>query len=308
MPLPYRWQTRLERWKAGFRSLVGGGQQQPRPKICPVCGSLVGINTSRCHECGTNLHFSLAALSKQLSGLIGTDTPVTTALLVLNILLLAVQLMITIQAGEAGGFQTLWGTNSEGAYRLGAIYPYAMFVLHEWWRTVTAMFLHSGLIHIGLNMMWLMQFGPVLEEIYGSPRFLFVYTFTGAFGFVFSALRLHFSLGASGAIFGIIGTVIAITTKRGGPFAKDLRGKLVSSVVFMFVLGIWGPLRVDNWAHGGGLIAGFVLGKLFADREPQSNSERRRAQVLGWLAGLSILACFVLMTMHFRDPIPWSQP
>jgi rhomboid protease GluP len=215
--------------------------------------------------------------------------------------------MITIQAGEAGGMHILWGINSDGAYRLGALYAPTVFILNEWWRVVTAMFLHGGLIHIGLNMMWLMQFGPALEEIYGSPRFLFLYMFTGAFGFVCSAFAGHFSLGASGAVFGIIGAILAITTKRGGAFARDLCSRLISSIVFMFILGIWGPLGVDNWAHGGGLASGLALGKLFADREPQNNFEKQRAQILGWVAGLAAVACLVLMILHFRDPTPWSQ-
>jgi len=64
LALPYRWQWRVEKWKNAMRGLFGGGEQQPRPKICPACGALVGINTTRCHECGASLRFSLAALSK----------------------------------------------------------------------------------------------------------------------------------------------------------------------------------------------------------------------------------------------------
>ena len=60
------------------------------------------------------------------------------------------------------------------------------------------------LIHIGFNMMSLMQFGPALEELYGSARYLFLYVFTGAFGFFASALTGHFSLGASGALLGLV--------------------------------------------------------------------------------------------------------
>src|SRR5215469_1647597 len=67
LPLPYRWQWRLERWKNALRGFFGG-EQQPRPKLCPVCGALVGVSATRCHECGASLRFSLAALSKKLSG------------------------------------------------------------------------------------------------------------------------------------------------------------------------------------------------------------------------------------------------
>ncbi len=110
MALPYRWQWRVEKWKTAMRGFFGGGeQQQPRPKICPACGALVGINATRCHECGASLRFSLAALSKKLSGLFGEhEAPVTSALLVTNILMFGVSLVLTMQAGEAGGLRTLF--------------------------------------------------------------------------------------------------------------------------------------------------------------------------------------------------------
>ena len=302
MALPYRWQTRLERMKNSLRGILGG-DQSPHPKLCPACSSLVGISATRCHECGTSLTFSLAAITKKLPVVSNLESPVSTVLLGLNFFLFAILLMFTIQAGEAGGFNILWRMDPLASIKLGAVYPYPIFVHHEWWRLITAMFLHGGLIHIGFNMMTLMQFGPAVEELYGSPRFLFLYTITGAVGFLFSALRFHFSLGASGALLGIIGAVLAVTTKRGGAYMRDLRTRLISSLVFLFALGIFGGIGIDNWAHGGGLASGFLLGKLFMDRQPMNNAEKRRAQILGWFAGLAILASFVLILLHFRDPL-----
>ena len=308
MALPYKWQWRLEKWKSTMRGLFGvGGDQQPRPKICPACGSLVGISATRCHQCGTSLRFSLAAFSKYFSGILGDhQAPVTVVLLVANILMLGVSWLAFAAKGEGGGLTILWGLGGDPQYRLGASFGYSIFYQHEWWRVVTAMFLHAGLIHLGFNMMALMQFGPALEELYGSARFLFLYVVTGAFGFVVSAMAGHFSLGASGALLGLVGASIAITTKRGGAYMQAMRSQLISSVVFLFVIGYLGLMRMDNYAHGGGLAAGFLLGKLFADRLPVNKTEVQRAQVLGWLAGLAVAACFVLMLVHYRDPLPWE--
>jgi rhomboid protease GluP len=303
LALPYRWQVRLERWKHSIRGVFGGGDDQRRPRLCPACGSLVGVTATRCHQCGTSLTFSLAAVTKKLSSVTGLTSPVSTVFLGLNFFLFAIQLMFTIQAGEAGGFNILWHMNGISSYRLGMNYGPAIFFGHQWWRLITAMFLHGGLIHIGFNMMALMQFGPALEELYGSPRFLFLYTITGAVGFFFSALRGHFSLGASGALLGIMGAILAITTKRGGAYMRDLRSRLISSLVFLFALGIFGGIGIDNWAHAGGLASGFALGKICADREPANSVEKTRAQILGWLAGLAIVASFVFMLLHFHDPI-----
>lgn len=304
MPLSYQWQRRLERWKnaVGFS---GGGNSQPRPQICPACGSLVGINATKCHECGTNLRFSAAALGKKFSGVFGDNAaPVTTVLLIANVLMLGVSLMAAMANGGGGGLSILWGLTGRSQIRLGASHPYMIFVENEWWRLVTAMFLHGGLLHIGFNMMALMQLGPALEELYGSGRYLFLYTVTGAFGFLVSAFTVHLSLGASGAILGLVGAMLAVTSKRGGSYMRELRSRLVSSVVILFAIGFFPGIAIDNWAHGGGLLAGFILGKIFVDRQPMNASERRTSAVLGGLALLTIVACFALMLLHYRDPLP----
>ena len=309
MALPYRWQWRVDRWKNAARGFFGGSEQQPRPKICPSCGALVGISATRCHECGASLRFSLVALSKKLSGVFGEyESPVTSALLVANILMFGVSLVLTMQAGEAGGLHILAGMSGEASYKLGISLPFGYLLQdHQWWRLVTAMFLHGGLLHIGLNMMSLMQLGPALEELYGSARYFFLYVFTGAFGFLASALTGHFSLGASGALLGLVGAMLAITSKRGGSFMRDLRSRLITSVVILFAVGFMGAFRIDNAAHLGGLAAGFVIGKIFVDREPMNAWEKQTAYVLGWLAGAALLASFVLMILHFSDLLPGQQ-
>ena len=69
------------------------------------------------------------------------------------------------------------------------------------------------------------------------------------------------------------------------------------------MIGIFGGIGIDNWAHGGGLAAGFVLGKICVDRQPMNNAEQFRAQIRGWIAGLAIVASYVMMLLHFHDPV-----
>jgi rhomboid protease GluP len=305
LPVSYQWQQRINRWKqlAGFS---GGGENQRRPRLCPACRTLVGVTATRCHECGASLNFSLAAASKKLSGLFGDyDAPVTNALFLANILMFAVTWIALASHGDLGGLRVLWGMGGEASYRLGMSSPYPLFLQHQWFRLITAMFLHGGLIHIGFNMMSLMQLGPALEELYGTGRYLFLYVLTGAFGFLASAFLGHNSLGASGALLGLVGAMLAITTKRGGAFMRDLRARLISSVAILFMLGFSG-MGLDNTAHFAGLVSGFLIGKLYADRQPLNQGERRRADVLGWLAGLAVIAAFALMILHYRDPLPGS--
>jgi rhomboid protease GluP len=307
LALPYQWQWRIAKWKNALRGFLGGGEQQRRPKLCPACGSLVGVNAKRCHECGTSLTFSLAAASRSLSGVFAGPTPVTTALLVSNIFMFGVSWLAVTAEGGAGGMSILWSMGGYSTYRLGASNPYGIFVLHQWYRLIAAMFLHGGLLHIGFNMSALMQLGPALEELYGSARYLFLYVLTGAFGFLVSAGTGHFSIGASGAILGIIGAMLAITSKRGGAYMRELRSRLISSVVLLFAIGFFPGMRIDNTAHLGGMAAGFVLGKIFADREPMNVRERQRAHLLGWLAGLAVIVSFIFMILHYRDPLPGQR-
>lgn len=303
MALPYKWQWRLERFKNSLRRFSGGGNGQPRPKICPNCGTLVGIHATKCQQCGTNLRFSMAAFNKRFGGFFGGETPVTTALLVANLLMFGVETVRLMKSGHGGGLAILWGMGGEDLYRLGAMVPMGTG-FWTWWRLVTAMFLHGGLIHIGFNMWVLIDIGPVVEKLYGPPRYLFAYVATGMGGYLLSSWLGHgYSIGASGAIMGLIGVLIGVTTRRGGSSMKALRSHLISWVVMIFALGFM-MSGIDNYAHLGGLASGFGLGKIMQDREPVHPGERNFANLLGWLAGLVCIASFVLMFMHFNDRLP----
>ena len=305
MALPYQWQMRVERLKRMFSGWFGGGDgDQPRPQLCPACGALVGINATRCHECGTNLRFGLAAWSKGLSEFFGGHAPVTTLILIVNVVMFALSWVITVKTGEGSGFGLFSGIGNFTLLRLGASNPYMIQVLHEWYRLVTAMFLHLGLIHIGFNMMVLLDIGPVVEELYGSARYLFIYIFTGMVGFGLS-MFFHPAAGASGALMGLIGVMIAVTTKRSGTSMQAMRSRLISWVVSVFIMGYF--LGADNYGHFGGLAAGFILGKLMDDRLPANATERNRAYLLGWAAGIVTVLSFVLMFLHFNDGLPGAR-
>ncbi|HVO56186.1 MAG TPA: rhomboid family intramembrane serine protease [Dongiaceae bacterium] len=308
MPVSYQWQQRMERWKratSGFLGGGGGNGSQPRPKLCPACGTLVGIGATRCHECGANLRFSLAAVSKGLSGFFGGEAPASTAILVVNVVLFIATVIIGLaRGGGGGGFGLLFGASQEALFRLGMGVPVDSGYF-SWYRLFTAVYLHGGLIHIGFNMMVLLDIGPVVEEVYGSARFFFIYTVCGLVGALASTfVGKHFSVGASGAILGLIGVLIAITTRRSGAMMRELRGRLISWVVTIFAIGLFfGGLRTDNWAHFGGFAAGFVLGKLFSDRQPATAQERNAAYILGWGALVAVLAAFAMMLLHFSQPL-----
>jgi len=103
---------------------------------------------------------------------------------------------------------------------------------------------------------------------------------------------------------GIIGLLLAMNMKRGGALAQAQKSRLISWIAMTFMIGLFPGVRIDNWGHFGGLASGFVLGRLIADRQPVTPREKQIAHALGWLAGLVLVASFVLMFVHYRDPIP----
>ena len=306
MALPYRWQWRVEKWKNAMRGFFGG-EQQPRPKICPACGTLVGISATRCHECGTSLRFSLVAMGKSLGGTIGGETPVTTLVLILNLLLFGVSLVATNQ-GSNGGPNLFSGISGRVLFQLGARQSIAI-LSGEWWRLVMPMFLHAGLLHLGMNSLFLVDIGPQVERIYGSARYLFIYVLTGICSFITSTAwnlwmyqGFGIGIGASGALAGLIGVMWGMTTGRGGSYARAIRAQMIRMTGYLVVMALL-PIGIDNAAHFGGLAAGFLLGKLLADREPMNAREFKRAYALAWLAGAVVVASFAMMLLHFRDTI-----
>jgi rhomboid protease GluP len=167
------------------------------------------------------------------------------------------------------------------------------------------MFLHGGVLHIAMNTWVLMDVGPQVEEVYGSARYLFLYVATGIASLAASTVWNLFAyrgygigIGASGALMGLIGLMLAITTRRGGAYMRMVRGQLLRWVVYILVLGIVVG-GIDNSAHIGGLAAGFLLGRVMADREPMNSTERQRAYALGWLTALVVVASFAAMLVDY---------
>lgn len=248
--------------------------------------------------------FSVAAASRTLGRLLPTTSPATYGILGFSCLCYLVSLVWTIRltgleqptGGALGILNNLGGINGEVLARFGASLPLG-YDLREPWRMVMAVFLHGSLLHIGFNMWALMSIGPQIEELYGSARFFFIYVSTGIAGYVLSSFSGHFSVGGSGALLGLIGVLLAITMGRRSAGMRMLRQQLIGWLVFIAIWGFLPGSVVDNMAHLGGLIAGFILGRVLTDRPPLSPEERKRAYLLGWAATLIVLASF-LMTVY----------
>jgi rhomboid protease GluP len=273
------------------------GRGEPRPKLCPSCGTLVGATASRCYQCGANVNFSLAAASRSLGRLMPMTSPATYAILTLSCALYFASLLWTVRisgfAAPSGGLSGIFNFGAidiNVLVRMGASLPLPVDIA-EPWRFVTAVFLHASILHIVFNMWMLMYVGPQIEELYGSARYLFIYVVTGIGGYVLSSFFGHLSVGGSGAILGLIGVLFAMTMGRRSASMQMLRSQLIIWLVYIAFMGFIFS-RTDNLAHIGGFVSGFGLGKLMADRPPASPEERKRAYAMGWAAALAVFASF----------------
>ena len=130
----------------------------------------------------------------------------------------------------------------------------------EWWRVVSSGFGHFGIIHLGMNMYSLYILGPLIERRLGSVRFALAY-FAALIGGSVGALLLDplsFTMGASGAIFGLLGLLVMMFRSQGISIAQSGLGPVLLLNLFISLSGF-----VSLGGHGGGFIAGLVLGVMY---------------------------------------------
>ena len=162
------------------------------------------------------------------------------------------QLIFFLLMESAGGSE-----NTATLIKFGAkINP--LIIDGEWWRFILPVFIHIGFLHLFMNSIALFYLGPLVERIFGSIRFLFIYLFAGFAGslasFVFSP---HLSAGASGAIFGLFGSLLYFGIIYPKLFFRTMGMNILVVIVINLAFGYAMP-NVDNAGHIGGLIGGFL--------------------------------------------------
>jgi membrane associated rhomboid family serine protease len=194
----------------------------------------------------------------------------------------------------------VWGANV-GALTLSG----------EWWRLLTNVFVHGGLIHIAFNMWCLWNLGQLCESLYGRWTYAAVYLTCGVGASLASAAWHPYvpSVGASGAIFGLAGALIAAF--KLGEFSvprSALSGTLRSLgafVVYNLIFGFALP-GIDNTAHIGGLVTGLILGALIALIAPQRDQSARRVAVF-LVVMLALAAGAIGTAHHYEVPLRFGR-
>ncbi|MEA3544285.1 MAG: rhomboid family intramembrane serine protease [Thermodesulfobacteriota bacterium] len=180
----------------------------------------------------------------------------------------------------------------------GQFWPYVLQHA-EWWRCITYAFTHGGIIHLGFNMMVLYQVGPLLEAEIGWTRLLTVYTSSAVLATI-AGLFWHpesVVVGASGAIFGLIGFSISYYHRVGGGIGLQRRNFMLQWALMAFVFGF--IVGADNAAHLGGAIAGAVIGWFM----PISVRNQRKTEKL--FKGIATACVLVTIISIIFIPISW---
>lgn len=198
----------------------------------------------RCPECGRQR--TKVQRPRAVAGAVPT---VTRALVAINVAVFLAQVVTGT---------SLFGGAAGGVFERGALYGPAVAFGHDYWRLVTSGFLHAGLIHIGFNMWLLWIVGQMLEPAFGAARFALVYVtalLCGSFGVLLIDPNAV-TVGASGAVFGVMGAGVIAMRHRGiDPMQSGLLPTIVLNLVITFAIP-----GISIGGHIGGLIGGAVAG------------------------------------------------
>lgn len=154
--------------------------------------------------------------------------------------------------------------SGETVYETGCMDAERVLLYHEYYRLLTAVFLHADIEHIVSNMIFLVGLGEMVERAIGHMWFAILYLLSGLCGSALSMAKAYFSgelyrsVGASGAIYGLIGALIILVIIHNGRFGAVSIKRLLFATVYMIYSGV-SSQRVDNAAHIGGLIGGIFI-------------------------------------------------
>ncbi|MCI7559303.1 MAG: rhomboid family intramembrane serine protease [Clostridium sp.] len=164
----------------------------------------------------------------------------------------------------------------------------------EFYRLFTCMFVHADILHILFNMIALYSIGPVVERYYGKSKFLLIYLVSGLLGSIFSGVFMtadSISIGASGAIFGLLGSISYFTYYYRATLQGILRGSIMPVIIINLVIGFLSS-SIDLSAHIGGLIGGILISMAIG-----IGDKHRKSDQINGLVVLVLMAAFLIYMM-----------
>jgi rhomboid protease GluP len=190
-----------------------------------------------------------------LGGLIPHARFITVVILLINTGLFLATVIFGLKMGWGEGLDI------DGRVLLAFGAKHRQLILEgEWWRLITAGFLHGGMWHILMNSYALFIVGGQVEQEYGTNRYLVIYLVSNFTGFLASFYWTPaLSVGASAGVFGLIGAMIALGMREKSRYGSAMQSQYLMWAALNFVIGIFGGFAIDNAAHLGGIAGGFAV-------------------------------------------------
>jgi rhomboid protease GluP len=264
-------------------------KQKRRAILCPNCKSLISRDESRCPYCDASRPGSWWKHNFLTKGFRDGDQ-ILMVIIYANIGLYVLSLLLNIRGSNLSlNPFTLLAPDMRSLVLLGATGTIPIDQFHMWWSLLAANYLHGSILHILFNMFALRQLGSLVNGEYGAYRMFIIYTLGGIIGFVVSYLAgVRLTIGASAAICSQIGAVLYYGKSRGGAYGQMLYRQIGGWAVGIFIFGFLVP-GINNWGHGGGMLAGALLGFLLRYQE------RRRENVFHKLLAVLLMIATVVV-------------
>lgn len=258
--------------------------QQKSSLLCPGCRKLISRSEDQCPYCGISRPGSWLKNNKLATSFSNPDQLLQTIIYAnIGMFILSILLNPSRANFNLSPFSFLSPSN-QSLLLLGSTGTVPILQLNRWWTLVSANYLHGGLLHILFNMMALRQLGPLVAQEFGSHRMFSIYTIGGVLGFFISFLAgVQFTIGASAALCSLIGALLFYGKTRGGVYGQAIYKQVGSWAIMIFIFGLLVP-GINNWGHGGGMVAGAALAYLLGYRERKREMPGHR--LLGVACGL----------------------
>jgi rhomboid protease GluP len=226
--------------------------------LCYACGKINRVDAAACFHCGRR-NPGLWGFGPALGRVLGGFGFARVVIVVCATAYVVSLLLDPSAIARPRGLFGLLAPSAAALDTLGMTGAYA-WAGGRWWTVVTAIYLHGSLLHILFNMLWINQLAPAVEELFGRARLILIFTAGGVAGFLVSNFAgVGLSIGASGAVFGLLGAMVFYGRHRGGIFGLAIFRQYGQWALVLFILGFLMP-GVNNLAHAGGFAGGYLAG------------------------------------------------
>ena len=269
--------------------------------LCPNCKKLISASESKCPYCGTKKPSSWWKNNSWTRGLRDSDQFVK-VIIAVNVGMYLISILLNPRAtGLSMNPLTFLSPSDTSLFIMGATGTVPIDKYHRLWTLVSASFLHGGILHIFFNMAALRQLATVVNREFGVYRMFVIYTASGIIGFWISYLAgITFTIGASASVCGLVGALLYYGKSRGGIYGRNLYRQVFGWVVFLFIFGLIVP-GINNWGHGGGILAGIIFGYLLGYQE-----KKRENLLHKTLAGLCAMATLAVLIWAVGTSVYYS--